>query len=386
MSAPEVQLDRPIHLTLPHRVRFIHNVFDPRNASLSDVLADTDDGERAKALLVIDDGLRHAQPDLPERAAAYFTAQGGAAPDLVSQHVLPGGEAAKNDPAVVDGLLGAIHRCGIDRRSYVLAVGGGAVLDAAGFAAATAHRGVRLVRLPSTTLAQGDSGVGVKHGVNRFGQKNFLGGFAVPWAVVNDAALLVTLSDRDWRCGLSEAVKVALLKDAAFFESLEAQADALAGRDAAVGDAVWRRSAELHLHHIAAAPKEGGGGDPFELDAARPLDLGHWSAHKLEALSGYTLRHGEAVAIGLTIDAEYAARVGLLEPGVAERVTALLRRLGFALEHPLRSDPRVLDGLEEFRAHLGGQLTLTLPGGLGEPVEVHDVDRAAMRAAAAGGG
>ncbi|MEM9883284.1 MAG: 3-dehydroquinate synthase [Planctomycetota bacterium] len=382
----DLTLDTDVRPVVRHRVRFTRQVFDPGNPVLREVMSKGEDGDESKALVVIDNGLLEAQDHLPSAVTAYFQTYRRVMPELRGLHVVPGGEAAKNDPGEVDRLLAQIHRGEIDRRSYVVAVGGGAVLDAAGFAAATAHRGVRLLRLPSTTLAQGDSGVGVKHGVNRFGQKNFLGGFAVPWAVVNDATLLGTLSDRDWRCGLAEAAKVALLKDAAFFAYLEGHTDALANRDAAVGDAVWRRSAELHLRHIAASAEEGGGGDPFELDAARPLDLGHWSAHKLEALSGFTLRHGEAVAIGLAIDTDYAARVGLTEPATAARVIALLQRLGFDLRHPLRSDPRLLDGVEEFRAHLGGRLTLTLPGGVAESVVVHAVDLDAMRAAAAGGG
>src|SRR6202022_3179540 len=117
-------------------------------------------------------------------------------------------------------MLKVFHAAGLDRRSYVVVVGGGAVLDAVGFAASIAHRGIRLVRLPTTTLAQADSGVGVKNGVNLFGKKNWLGAFAVPWAVINDTAMLATLPDRDFVCGFSEAVKVFLLKDPAAFVGL----------------------------------------------------------------------------------------------------------------------------------------------------------------------
>ena len=120
----------------------------------------------------------------------------------------------------------AIHEYGIDRHAYVLAVGGGALLDMVGYAAATAHRGVRLVRVPTTVLSQNDSGIGVKNSVNAFGKKNFLGTFAPPFAVFNDFTFLTTLSDRDWRAGISEAIKVALLKDATFFAFLEEHATA----------------------------------------------------------------------------------------------------------------------------------------------------------------
>ena len=138
-------------------------------------------------------------------------------------------------------------------------LGGGAVLDAVGFAAAAAHRGVRLVRVPTTTLAQADSGVGVKNGINAFGKKNFLGTFSPPWAVINDEAFLQTLSDRDWRCGIAEAVKVALLKSERFFDQIGEAVPRLRMRDEQALIPIVRRSAWLHLHHITD------GGDPFEL-------------------------------------------------------------------------------------------------------------------------
>ena len=176
-------------------------------------------------------------------------------------------------------ILAAIDERAVDRHSYVLALGGGALLDVAGYAAAVAHRGVRVIRLPTTVLAQNDAGVGVKNGLNAYGKKNFLGTFAPPWAVIDDELFLTTLSARDWRAGTSEAVKVALLRDAAFFAELERLAPAVAERDLGAMRALIRRCAELHLAHIA------GGGDPFEMGCARPLDFGHWSAHKLERLS-----------------------------------------------------------------------------------------------------
>jgi 3-dehydroquinate synthase len=254
-----------------------------------------------------------------------------------------------------------------------VAIGGGAVLDAVGFAAAIAHRGLRLVRLPTTTLAQADSGVGVKNGVNLFHTKNWLGAFAVPWAVVNDALLLETLPDRDFLAGFSEAVKVALLKDPGLFADLCRAATRIRCRDMTVCLPLIRRSAEMHLEHIA------NGGDPFEMREARPLDFGHWSAHKLEAMTGFALRHGEAVAIGIAIDTVYASLALGLDPSVADRVLACLVQLGFALDHPQLGDStQLLAGLEEFRQHLGGRLTLTMLQGIGQPTEVHEIDRGLM--------
>jgi 3-dehydroquinate synthase len=269
-------------------------------------------------------------------------------------------------------MLEAIHHHDLDRHSYVLVCGGGAVLDAVGYAASIAHRGIRLVRIPTTTLAQADSGVGVKTAVNAFGKKNWIGTFAVPWAVINDARILLTLPDRDWNCGFAEATKVALLKDPIAFSQLEVDATRIRRRELPAAWPALCRSVRLHLEHITA------GGDPFEMQQARPLDFGHWSAHKLEPLSDYRLRHGEAVAIGVSLDAYYSALVHGLPLSDADRIVACLHRLGLPVQDELLHDPRLLDGLEEFRQHLGGQLTVTMLRGIGNPIDVHVVDRRQM--------
>ncbi|HSP80035.1 MAG TPA: 3-dehydroquinate synthase, partial [Myxococcaceae bacterium] len=269
-------------------------------------------------------------------------------------------------------LLAKLDELALDRHSFILAIGGGAMLDLVGFAAATAHRGIRLVRVPGTVLAQADAGLGVKNGVNAFGKKNFLGTFAPPFAVLNDSLLLETLSLRDKRSGMAEAVKVAAIKDPILFEWMEAHAEALARAEPEALAVLVRGAAELHLRHIATS------GDPFELGSARPLDFGHWAAHKLEVLSEFRLRHGEAVALGIALDTAYSVECGLLEPAARERVVGLLEALGFrlwdealALERAGR--PCVLDGLDEFREHLGGELTVTLLSAIGQGVEVHDI-------------
>lgn len=295
----------------------------------------------------------------------------------VTPRMVPGGEQAKIDPSLIDTLLSDMQAARLCRQSCVLVIGGGAVLDAVGYAAALVHRGVRLVRVPSTTLAQGDSGVGVKNGVNAFGVKNYLGMFAPPWAVLNDEALLATLSARDWRSGFSEAVKVALLKDAAFFDQIERHAARIAAREEAAALPVIRTSALLHRAHILS------GADAFEQGTSRPLDFGHWAAHKLEVLSGFELRHGEAVAIGISLDLEYAALAGFCRRETARRVQRCLLTLGFTLSHPLLergADLRA--GLEEFREHLGGPLCIPLITDIGRPVEVEAIDFALLARAA----
>jgi len=279
-------------------------------------------------------------------------------------------------PTIVSEIQSHIHRHHIDRHSYLIAVGGGALLDVAGFAAATAHRGVRHVRIPTTTLSQADSGVGVKNGLNAFGKKNFIGTFAPPFAVVNDFNLLATLEPQNKRGGYVEAVKIACIRDANFFEELERDANKLAAFEPAAMKHLIRRCAELHLDQIATS------GDPFEMGSARPLDFGHWAAHKLEQVSRFRISYDEAVAIGIALDVVYSRNLGLLAPPSAGRILILLERLGFRLfaDELLNADNAnrltILSGLEEFREHLGGELSITLLREIGCGVEVHEMDPA----------
>jgi 3-dehydroquinate synthase len=355
-----------------YAVHFTSDALAPANPVLARALSA--EGV-ARVLAVVDEGVLLHQPDLLERLRVYATHHVERLTLAGEPLVLPGGEVVKQDPAHAQAVLDAIEARAIDRHAYVLGIGGGAVLDATGYAAGIAHRGVRLVRMPTTVLAQNDAGIGVKNGINGYGKKNFIGTFAPPVAVVNDERFLTTLADGDWRAGASEAVKVALLKDAAFFAELERLAPALRARDLAAMVRLVRRCAALHIEHIAGA------GDPFELGSSRPLDFGHWSAHKLEALSGARLRHGEAVAIGIALDCTYAHLAGMLGAEPWRRVLALFGALGLPLTAPELADPRLLDGLEEFREHLGGLLTVTLIERIGAGVEVHEIDRELMRQA-----
>jgi len=360
-----------------HRLRTTSGVFHPGNPTLADLLRAAD-ALPARALFFVDQGVADAHEGLVAGIERYADAH----PDLLELAApvvtLPGGEGCKNDRSILDTILGAIDAAGLCRKSFVVAVGGGAVLDVVGFAASVAHRGIRLIRLPTTTLSQGDSGVGVKTGVNAFGKKNWLGSFAVPWAVINDENFLTTLTDRDWRCGFSEVTKVGLIKNADLFEQLAARAPAIVRRDSGAAVPLLNRSARVHMQHITA------GGDPFERTTARPLDFGHWSAHRLEQLTDFRLRHGEAVAIGLALDVVYCAKTGLVDRAVATRVHDCLGELGFELYDPALADTdTLLQGLEEFRQHLGGVLTLTMIEGIGRAVEVHEIDEAALLASVA---
>ncbi|MEM7271021.1 MAG: 3-dehydroquinate synthase [Pseudomonadota bacterium] len=359
-------------------VAFSEGLFSPANPLLADTLALKEPDKRHRCLVFIDGGVAEAMPELQGQAAAYAEAHADRM-ELVCQPVIvAGGERIKSELTHLESIQDLIHETRIDRHSYVIAIGGGAMLDAVGLAAATAHRGVRLVRLPTTVLSQNDSGVGVKNAVNLKNVKNYTGTFAPPFAVLNDYDFIRALPRRERISGIAEAVKVALIRDGSFFEWLEANADKLATFDETAEKHMIQHCARLHMRQI------GMGGDPFEMGSARPLDYGHWSAHKLEALTRHHVNHGEAVAIGLALDARYSVLTGLLEAGAEERVASLLEHLGFRIFHPglkrLDADGRseIMKGLADFREHLGGELTITLLSSLGIGVEVHEIDDALM--------
>ena len=368
-------IDIPFVVPATHRLRFTDDVFGADQEVLA-ALLETSGDRPARVQFWLDEPLAEVRPDLTGLIGGFLARHRDRFSAAGNVQVVPGGEAVKNDIHILERMLKCFHSADLDRRSYVVVIGGGAVLDAVGFAAAIAHRGIRLVRLPTTTLGQADSGIGVKNSVNLFGKKNWIGTFAVPWGVVNDAALLGTLSDRDFICGFAEAVKVSLLKDATMFGELCRTAGQIRGRQSAAAMPMIRASARMHLDHITR------GGDPFEMNEARPLDFGHWSAHKLETLTNFQLRHGEAVAIGVAIDTVYSSLVHGLPKADARRVLHCLCDLGFNLNPPVASDSAALfAGLEEFRQHLGGRLTLTMLEAVGKPLDVHEVDYGRMRQA-----
>jgi 3-dehydroquinate synthase len=368
--------DLAVSFAVPFRyaVHFTDRVFDVENRVFVDAVRRLEPSRRHRLLVVVDDGVERAHPDLLRGLERYVAAHPEALALAADPVVVPGGEPSKNDPALVTQLHQRMAAVGLDRQSFCVVIGGGAVQDMAGFAAATCHRGVRMLRLPTTVLGQNDSGVGVKNGVNAFGMKNFVGSFAVPFAVINDFAFLSTLSLRDRVAGMAEAVKVALIRDARFFGWLWDHRGELARLEPEATRVMIRECARLHVEHIA------GGGDPFELGSSRPLDYGHWAAHKLESLTEHRLRHGEAVGIGLALDTRYSVEAGLLEPAAGDRIIRLLSELGFRLYDPaleLRGASgqlRVLEGLGEFREHLGGELTISLLRAPGQAVNVHEMD------------
>lgn len=380
MSAPPDQISFPITLRYEHRLIFTREAFAENNDVLAGQLAPREPGGKARAVVFWDAGLRAAFPHFGDQVKRWFAARSARVVLEAEPVMLAGGEAVKNDRAYLERVWATINEAKLCRHSFVIAVGGGAVLDMVGFGAATAHRGIPLIRLPTTSLSQADGGLGVKNGVNYFSKKNWLGTFVVPHAVVNDLAFLDGLPPRDRRAGLIEAVKVALIRDGKFFEFIAARVEALARFEREPYEAVVRESARQHLEHIAT------GGDPFERGSGRPLDFGHWAAHKLEQLSEFRVSHGEAVAIGMAIDLIYARRVGLLPEPEAERILGVIRGLGFELFAPVKQirgpsgRQDMLDGLEEFREHLGGRLTIPMIRAPGDRLDVHEMDGPTVKA------
>ena len=360
--------DFNIPVSFRHRIVFTRDAFHPENTDLAAILLE---GGGRRILACIEENVARAHSGIEARMQAYFAPLGL---DFRGVVTAPGGEEVKADDSLVRTIWREIDSAHLDRHSYLVAIGGGAFLDAVGFAAATAHRGVRLIRFPTTTLSQDDSGVGVKCAINAFGKKNWVGAFAVPFAVINDFAFLCSLDPDTSRAGLIEAIKVALVKDAGFFAWIEEHVDALARLETSALEACVENSALLHARHIA------GGGDPFESGSSRPLDFGHWAAHKLEALTDHQLPHAAAVAVGLALDTLYACRAGLAPASLAPRVFRVLSALRLAIYHPAldwrdsSGSRRVIDGLDEFREHLGGELTLLMLRDVGLGVDVHHLD------------
>jgi 3-dehydroquinate synthase len=363
-------LQQSFRVQFEYKVFFTEHLFDISNPVFRDYLISRQTDTRKKLLFVLDQGVVDHDPDLPNKIKAYLSEITSFS--LVENIVqVPGGEQSKNDQQAFDKITEAVHQYGIDRHSYIVAIGGGSLLDVAGYAAAVSHRGIRHIRIPTTVLSQNDSGIGVKNGVNFFGKKNFFGTFAPPAVVFNDYHFLKTLNERHWRAGISEAIKVALIKDAVFFNWIEDHANLLAQRDMPAMKYLIKRCAELHLEHIA-------GGDPFEMGSSRPLDFGHWSAHKLEQMTGFSVLHGEAVAMGIVLDSVYSFLAGKISEKEITRIVELIAKLGFDLTHPQMmiedENSPLIAGMNEFREHLGGQLTIMLLRAIGKGEEVHEMD------------
>lgn len=368
-------LQQSFKVTFNYQVYFTNNLFNLDNKILKEVVEKDGNQISRKVLFVVDEGVSKEIPSLIKDITKFVEGNKETFRLPTAPIVIPGGEMIKNDRKYFEKILNAINKYGIDRHSYVVAVGGGALLDMVGFASSIAHRGIRHIRIPTTVLSQNDSGVGVKNSINAFNKKNFLGTFNPPYAVINDFNFLLTLNEKDWRGGISEAIKVALIKDKSFFEFIQSCSESLLARDTDSMKHLIYRCAEMHLNHIAS-------GDPFEKGSSRPLDFGHWAAHKLEQLTKYEVRHGEAVATGIALDCTYSYLKGMLAKEEWKTIISLIKSLEFRLFYPemgnalldLNHPENILKGLTEFREHLGGKLTIMLLERIGKGVEVHSID------------
>jgi len=292
----------------------------------------------------------------------------------VTTLTVPPGEEAKSLPQAGK-LYSLMVREGMDRRSVVVALGGGVVGDLAGFVAATYMRGIPHVQAPTTLLAAVDSSVGGKVAVDLPEGKNLVGAFYQPKLVVIDLETLRTLPARELRAGLAEVVKYGVILDAEFFGRLEAQADRLLDVDPQVMAAVVRRCCELKARVVERDERDTG------LRAV--LNYGHTFAHALEVLTGYTTyRHGEAVAIGMVSASLLAEELGDVPSEVTLRQVELLRRLGLEVRLPEVVSPQeMVDSFARDKKTLGGRLRMVLPVRLGEVRVVDQPDQGAVLAA-----
>jgi 3-dehydroquinate synthase len=369
-----------ITVSYEYEVIFSSAIFENRNSILEDVLTrDTNSTIPHKVIFIAEKRVTEITPDLSAKIDNYCEIRKNKIALTSTLISLCGGEGFKSFREI-ESLCRLFSENNLCRHSYVVIIGGGAFLDSVGLAASLVHRGIRQVRVPTTTLSQCDSGVGVKNGINMFGKKNFAGTFSPPYAVINDSDFLKSLDYRDWISGVSEAIKVAMIKDGAFFEWLISNAAKFADRDMPCMIQLIKKCAELHLNHIAES------GDPFEFGSARPLDFGHWAAHKLEMLTDGNLRHGEAVMTGILLDSFYAVKTRNLEEKVLNQLIEACRTMKFPIYVPELSIEKpdktlaVFEGIEEFREHLGGKLHITIPAGLGSKKEISFIDTKIVKA------
>ena len=362
-----------VNLKLNYSVFFSRNLFNFENLLFKKFLDNLNLNPSIKFCVFIDRGVLNSFPDLFENILIYF--QKNNLPDVVEvPFVFDGGEAIKNSILFLEKGYDFLLEKTIDRHSIIIVLGGGAFLDAVGFLASTCHRGIKYIRIPTTVLSQNDAGIGVKCGVNFKGVKNFIGNFSTPIAIFNDSFFLQSLSRRDRIAGISEAMKVALIKDESFFLWLIENEGLLKSGEDAIFEKLIFECAKIHLDHIQNS------GDPFEKGNSRPLDFGHWLAHKLESMSNFSIRHGEAVAVGIILDLMHSCVRYGLNFNVLLTTLKFFETIGFNLvidhlfEKNIIGEYIVLEGLQEFREHLGGELSISIVPSLGSFKNISDID------------
>jgi 3-dehydroquinate synthase len=311
----------------------------------------------AKAVIIADQSIgRHAS------AIANSLKKGGFAPTQLS---VPSGESSKTLQNAAR-LYDSLAQSAVDRTSPIIAVGGGVIGDLAGFVAATWHRGAPLFMVPTSLLAMVDSCVGGKVGINHPAGKNLIGAIHQPVGVWIDTAFLDTLPDREYRSGLAEVVKDAVIADAEFFDWLEKNADRILARETQAVEKIITRCCEIKARVVEADERESTGGRMV-------LNYGHTFGHAFEAVAGYgTWTHGEAVAAGMICASRLAERLGMISAEVTERQTALLKRFGLPAERDQSwSVDAILEVMQRDKKAVDGRLRFVLPTRIGR-VELVD--------------
>jgi len=378
---PDSQIQQNLNYSIEYPIIFTEGVFDPSNPVLAQAMDRLNENRVHRAMVFIDSNVADLLPQVTQHITQYFEAYANDIELAEEPRVLPGGEGIKNDIEVIGPLATALANAHLCRHSYVIVVGGGAVLDAIGFAASVTHRGLRTIRIPTTILAQSNAGVGVRTAVNYAGMKNAIGSFAPPFAVINDWQFLHSLPDREWMAGITEAFRMGIICDRDFFEDLCTLAGVLSQRNAETIQKVVQHSAYLYLSRMSIQ------NDPFETQVGQPLDFAYWGAHKLEILSNCEIGHGEAVAMGILIDCRYATERGWMPEEEFAKIHQAFSTLGlplwFAELELVGADGNleILQGLPEFQEQKGGPLSITFPHGIGAFRNESIVDLAVMEQA-----
>jgi 3-dehydroquinate synthase len=278
----------------------------------------------------------------------------------IAQCILPDGEQHKT-LQTVGSVLDALVAAKLNRDAIVMALGGGVIGDIAGFAASCYQRGVGYIQIPTTLLAQVDSSVGGKTGVNHSGGKNLIGAFHQPLAVVTDTDSLATLPDRELSAGLAEVIKYGCIWDPTLFGWLEGNMAALKARDTEALTHAIARSCEIKASVVAR--------DEREQDVRAILNFGHTFGHALEAATEYrTFLHGEAVAVGMLMAADLSRRLGMIDAALQERIRSLLTRAGLPVDAPRIGAMRALELMRMDKKVLAGAVRLVLLEKLGKAV------------------
>lgn len=357
-------------------VRFARGALRAASRELLAVLRRREPFARHRVLFVVDAGLAKARPAVVEAAAGYARAHRGSLELAAAPLVVPGGESAKERDELGRWLRARLLAAGLDRRSHVVIIGGGALLDAAGFVAATTAGGLRATRMPSTLAAQAAACVSLRSAIHVPGARDAKGCLAPPFGVVVDSALLEGLDERERASGLACAAAAALAGDADFFHWLCDHAVALAAGEREPLETLVRWSLRLALARASEQDALACGGQP----APGP---GEWAGRAVEELCAGRLRWGECLAVGLAVDLLLSRELCGLDPHACEGALGLLRRLSLpawdrCLELETDGRPALLESLEQSRRRAAGQLCVPLLHDIGQTLELDAVDEAAV--------